>query len=580
MTFRVGPTRSANLPRMRRSPGPRDGDSARRHFLQIVSRSWSRLGRRLGSSGPADHAVAVENRAPGSAGWQEGMDGSRAADDRRLQVKGFASASSVAVGDSIDFYVTVAAEEEFTVGIYRLGWYGGKGARKVLESPRLRGVVQPAPEHDPGTGLITCPWSVSWTLSVGSDWVSGLYLAVFTTASGWRSYAPFVVRDPAHRAALCVVIPSMTYQAHNQWPLDGSLGRSLYYGYAPEGGTRGHEYRALEVSYDRPYAGSGLPGHLIYDQTFIQWAEREDLDVTYVDSIDLHAGRVEPQRYRGLVFCGHDAYWSASMRSTVEQAVSAGTSVVVLTASAALWHVRLRAAADGRSDRIMACYKSTPDPADGPATGRWRDRAPYPHSPEQGLLGVQFRATAAHPVPLVVQNADHWFWQGTGVADGDRLEGVVGGPVDAQFPRLPAPAGSRQTLLAASPFPVSSGAEYVQNTSICEYDNGAVVFVAGSLHWPLALAPYDRGDARIQAVTANLLARVAGRPAADRRKAAGAARPATAQNRIVAENLRPGSAGWLGWVWMGRGRRMTGGCRSRGSRRRRVWRLGIRLIFM
>jgi hypothetical protein len=252
----------------------------------------------------------------------------------------------------------------------------------------------------------------------------------------------------------------------------------------------------------------------------VRWAEREGFDLNYVDSIDLHAGRVDPAAYRGMVFFGHDEYWSASMRSVVERAVESGTSLAYLTANNMYWHIRLLPAPGGPADRVMVCYKSAPDPEpdeSGP-TCMWRDWEV--RRPEQELLGVQFNGVVAYPAPLVVRRADHWFWRGSGVVDDQQLEAVVAVEADGFDPEFPSPHGGTHTLLSASPYRVSEGdapapadtegSTRLQNASLWEADSGALVFVAGSLEWPAALGRAGRVDHHVQTATANLLRRISG----------------------------------------------------------------------
>lgn len=59
------------------------------------------------------------------------------------QIKGFASTGAAAPGEAIDFHITVDPPQQFSVDVYRIGHYGGDGARKITTSPRLSGIVQP-----------------------------------------------------------------------------------------------------------------------------------------------------------------------------------------------------------------------------------------------------------------------------------------------------------------------------------------------------------------------------------------------------------------------------------------------------
>ncbi|MYS09193.1 phosphoribosylamine--glycine ligase, partial [Streptomyces sp. SID6041] len=268
-----------------------------------------------------------------------GSGGPRTADDVRRQIKGFASDGAVAPGESIDFHITVDPPQQFSVDVYRIGHYGGDGAAKITTSPRLSGIVQPAPLTADRT--VSCHhWWQSWRLHVPSYWSIGAYVAVLTTVDGHRSHIPFTVRDD-HPADLLLVLPDVTWQAYNLYPEDGHTGASLYHAWDEEGRLLGEQDAAVTVSFDRPYAGAGLPLHVGHAYDFIRWAERYGYDLAYAETRDLHAGRVDPSRYRGLVFPGHDEYWSVPMRRTVEQARDHGTSLVFLSANTMYWQVEL-----------------------------------------------------------------------------------------------------------------------------------------------------------------------------------------------------------------------------------------------
>jgi hypothetical protein len=260
------------------------------------------------------------------------------------------------------------------------------------------------------------------------------------------------------------------------------------------------------VSFDRPFSRSGQPKRIEHDLAFIRWAEQANLDLTYATSIDLHAGRIDPEQYAGLVFCGHDEYWSAPMREHVTEALKHGTSLAFLEANNINWHIRIGAA----PYRTIACYKQDfdidPDPSWPGATVRWRDGRPGPHQAEQMLLGIQSRGAEVRPVPLIVDQPDHWFWTGTGVVAGEAIEDVVAGDVDGHDARYQRPAGT--VTLGHSLSRAADGTELHQNTSVYETDPGAVVFASGSDGWTAALGFGGRADRRVQHATANLLDRM------------------------------------------------------------------------
>ncbi|WP_225846999.1 N,N-dimethylformamidase beta subunit family domain-containing protein [Streptomyces sp. HPF1205] len=423
------------------------------------------------------------------------------AEDVHQQIKGFASSGAVAPGEAIDFRVTVDPPQEFTVDVYRIGHYGGDGAAQVAASPRLSGIVQ-QPPLTAGRTVSCHHWWQSWRLQVPSYWRTGAYVAVLTTVGGYRSHVPFTVRDiEGHPADLLLVMPDVTWQAYNLYPEDGRTGASLYHAWDDEGRLLGEEEAATTVSFDRPYAGAGLPLHIGHAYDFVRFAERYGYDLAYADARDLHAGRIDPSRHRGLVFPGHDEYWSVPMRRAAEAARAAGTSLVFLSANTMYWQVALASSASGEPDRLLICRKRR---GESRVSALWRDQG----EPEQLLLGVQYAGRVAEPSPLVVRNASHWLWEATGAAEGDAIPGLVAGEADHYFPRVPLPEATERILLAHSPYESADGRRGHQETSLYRSPSGAYVFASGTFAWSPALDRPGHVDPRIQRATANLLDRI------------------------------------------------------------------------
>ncbi|MGY0068352.1 N,N-dimethylformamidase beta subunit family domain-containing protein [Streptomyces sp. QTS137] len=411
--------------------------------------------------------------------------------------EGFSSTGGVAPGGAIDFHVTVDPPQEFRVDVHRIGHYDGRGAARIMSGPRLAGIAQPPPLTADRT--VSCHhWWLSWRLPVPSDWSTGAHVAVLTTADGrHRSRIPFTVRD--HRPAdLLVVLPDITWQLHNRYPEADGTGRTD----ADAGACT-----ATTVSFDRPYAGAGLPAYAGHAYDVIRWAERYGYDLAYADARDLHAGRVDPTRYKGLVFPGPDAYWSQAMRGAAEHARTYGTSLVFLSARTLYGQVELAPSPSGAPDRLLTCRSAGRGAPGRRAPGRpalWRetDRA------EQQLIGVQYAGQVPEPHPLIVRNAGHWLWEATGALEGDGIEGLVAEGADRYFPRTPLPEHEERVLLAHSPYTDRAGAGRHQETSLYRAPSGAWVFASGTLAWPPALGRPGRTDPRIQRATANLLDRI------------------------------------------------------------------------
>jgi hypothetical protein len=110
---------------------------------------------------------------------------------------------------------------------------------------------------------------------------------------------------------------------------------------------------------------------------------------------------------------------------------------------------------------VIVGYKDAEaDPVkDSTATVPWRD--PPANRPEQGLVGVQYTAHLKNEgagAVYVVQNASHWVWEGTGLADGSRVYGILGYETDRLMTEYPVPANLSYTILSRSPVVDMTGA--------------------------------------------------------------------------------------------------------------------------
>jgi hypothetical protein len=489
----------------------------RREFLAVVGAALAldacesvRLRAPAPGAG-ARNPTGRENTRPGSPNWEI----TTPAEGR--EIEGYASATSVERGQAIDLFVSTV-DPSYRIDVFRMGWYGGAGARRVAGPIDRAGLRQPTPPADPVTGLVECHWREPYRLSTADGdgpWPSGVYLARLTASrSGRQSYIVFVVRDDARRSALVFQSSVTTFAAYNNWG-----GRSLYAfnsGGAP----------ARKVSFDRPYAinpyGVRLDGAgdflRRWEYNTVRWLEREGFDVAYLTDVDTHTRGDLLFGHRVFLSVGHDEYWSWAMREHVEAARDRGVHLAFLGANACFWQIRLEPGGGGAPDRTVVAFKDAvaTDPVAGDpdpdrarrATGRWRD-APTAR-PESALIGIMYLADPVN-ADVVVDEADHWAFTGTGLSKGSVLPGLLGHEVDAVAPG--SPAGLRR--LAHSPFTRASGETQYADMTIHESASGALVFATGSMYWNWGLDGYnapqahpDRVSAAAQQITRNVLTRM------------------------------------------------------------------------
>jgi hypothetical protein len=113
-------------------------------------------------------------------------------------IQGYATQISVNHGETVLFKVDTVASD-YRLDIYRIGYYGGMGARKMTTVQPSVALPQWQPQcaEDTSTGLVDCGnWAVSASWAVPSDAVSGVYIAKLVREDGTTgaSHIIFVVR--------------------------------------------------------------------------------------------------------------------------------------------------------------------------------------------------------------------------------------------------------------------------------------------------------------------------------------------------------------------------------------------------
>lgn len=442
-----------------------------------------------GEPAPTANPVAAENALPGDSGW-------RLRQRAGGKLEGYASATSVNHGEAVDIHLGSSVVRTADWKLYRMGWYGGTGGRVVATGGPVAVGPQPVPAKLE-TGLVECRWPASFRIQTGPGWTSGVYLVVVTRDDGPQTYVPFVVRADERKGAAVFQASVTTWQAYNAWG-----GASLY--------TAG----AHEVSFDRPYLeGSGAGQYFRWEHPFVEWAESRGLDLTYVTNVDLDRDPTLLAGQRLFLSVGHDEYWSRPMRAALEGALAGGTSAAFFSANSIYWQVRLEPAKGSAVPRrTLVCYKgAAADPLQGTplATVRWRD-APV-SEPENALLGVMYSAWLLADAPLVVSDASHWVYEGTGLQDGDSVAGIVGYETDRRFDNGLTPPGTE--VLARSPVVDVNGRPDWHEATLRTTAAGGYVFSSGTIEWSWGLADPTLADRRVQRVTENLFRRAGLAPA-------------------------------------------------------------------
>lgn len=452
-----------------------------------------------------------------------------------------------------------------------------------------RGTIEVDPHELPDEAWSAgCPWPDTVTVEVLPEWRSGYYEVSLRTEVGalHETVGFFVVRAAASDGRRPVLVLSTnTWNAYNDFG-----GRNLY-----SRGTAVSFARPMAPGYLRKPAGPGdrvavvdtpdfgMSAHVTYlrehqlsqwagsagwpnaELPFVRWAEANGYDLDYAVNADLELVPGLLDGRSTYLSVGHDEYWSAGMRDTVEDFVGAGGNAAFFSGNTAMWQVRHEATVDGGPLDLMVCFKDQfkRDPVYETdqrhlLTTMWSDR--LLERPENSLTGVTFTRGGYHRIGravgrgsggYTVYRPEHWAFDGTAVVYGDLIGAAavtVGYECDgcemAFRDGLPHPTGADGTptdleILAITPvqhfnrvnaprgvpegFPSEN--EYIADRVLGAHDpdtvarlahghavmgvhqRGGTVFTAGTTEWAWGLA---NADPVIERITRNVLDRFAG----------------------------------------------------------------------
>ncbi len=472
--------------------------------------------------------IRDENAHAGARDWQLTRVRVDKEGFRSPWIEGYCSKQSVKAGESLDIMVSTVPPRRFGIEIFRMGYYGGRGARLMKELGPFVGEAQPTPA--PGRkNLHECQWVPATTLTIPGDWPSGVYLGRLTTLVDenlepyWQSYVVFIVRDkrPADILFQC---SDNTWQAYNRWPNNYSVYTH------PQGG----QGPWADVSFDRPYGREAQHAAVVNDPLTVgsgeflplefplaYWLEQHGYDVTYCANSDMFSP-AHGLRCKAFLSVGHDEYWDIRQYDSVLTMRDAGVSLLFLSGNAVCWVTPFRASSTGRPNRIM--FRGGPYGGDTDrALRRDKEHGPFPeHGPDEGyLMGARNIDPVNGGGDWVCLQPEHWIFAGTGMKKGDRIPGLIGWEYHGDPPAIPGleivaggtawQSGVRPQQWSATFYPGPKG-NFVFNASTIFWAQGMSSPPGHTLPWSHSSRPHGT-DERVQQITRNLLERALGRGA-------------------------------------------------------------------
>jgi hypothetical protein len=462
----------------------------------------------------AGNPIVIENGNPGTTAWQIDTNGSGTPFlATNHEIEGYASLTSVNAGGQISFMVSLSASAQYTMDIYRMGWYGGAGGRLMQSVGTLQGSTQGACARTTTTtnfGLTECNWAVAYTLTVPTTWTTGSYIVkLIRSDDKLENYIPFVVRNDAGAADFVLSEDVTTWQAYNTWggAGNGNVGYDLYGEFNDVTGNNISSTRARAVSFNRPYLDQaetdGAGSFFLWDFPMIRWLESQGYNVTYATDVDIETNPNLLSGRKAFINTGHDEYYSDNMRTNLQGYINGGAHAAFFSANNVYYRIRWANDSNGQPDRTVICYKDASDPQ-SPPTILWRSLSPL--QPENTLLGVMQNGTS-NDRPFEVYDSSSWIYAGTGLVNyvsgtpvtsgsgQNAIAGIVGYEFDERAANASSlssfvsyePAGLQQVAHSNVPANDNGGVAAFSDATLYTASSGAIVFSAGTIQWSWGL---------------------------------------------------------------------------------------------
>ena len=307
--------------------------------------------------------VKEENKKPGvkmNAGDWKNLD--------LYAVEGSAlwlNQTSVSCGAKVDIHSALYTSNSTpptnvprTFAAWRIGYYNGAGAREVWRSQPFKLKRGKATTVKNAARTTEANWPVVTSFTVGDNWTPGFYLIISFSAFGQiENFAPLVVRSPVGSSKLVMMNSFMTWEMYNSFG-----GRSAYFGPGKDGNTDTNE-RSRVVSFDRPMLGSGSYAIQRDAIPFIQFVEKEGINVDEESDLDINQWPSITTKYAAVIVGGHAEYFTNRMFNTLIADRNLGTNIAIFGGNTAYWQTRLEPSKYG-PDRHLVMYRNASEDPD------------------------------------------------------------------------------------------------------------------------------------------------------------------------------------------------------------------------
>ena len=256
----------------------------------------------------------VENSLPGSSDWGS-PNGKESAEVIRAKL----NSQFFREGESISVTVSTSRDLELSGSIFRIGYYGGQGGRKVAQIDKV--VVRGAPvvgtvRNDDYEAMEK--WSDFFSLEIDDSFHPGTYVIKISTGEN-SIILPFWIHAGGD---ILAVVPSISNRIQS-FSTNSKERRAIY----THGNGTEEEYSIIgNVNFPYPNGRGGKIPKWVFP--FCRWSERYSIEVSWITDIELHKRTTKIEDFHTIILLGDSRFWTEDMHEIIGEHISSGKNII------------------------------------------------------------------------------------------------------------------------------------------------------------------------------------------------------------------------------------------------------------
>ena len=257
--------------------------------------------------------LGVENSLPGSSDW-----GSPNGKESSEIIRAKLNSQLYQQGDEISIGVRIARDMELTCNIFRIGYYGGQGGRRIAHVGKKEvggASLSGSSENYEDEGV---DWSEEFSIQVDGRFHPGAYVVKIGTVEN-SIILPFWIQGSGDVLA---VVPSISNRIHSF--SSKSMEKKAIYTHGVQDDKRAPIRGS--VNYSHPNGRGGKISKWVFP--FCRWAERNDIQVSWITDLELHKTPSIIDDYSSIILLGDSRFWTEKMHGMFGEHISSGRNII------------------------------------------------------------------------------------------------------------------------------------------------------------------------------------------------------------------------------------------------------------